>query len=91
MFESFGFFASSCWIKLTSYLIFRGKHHKVQLVNHHQKFLKREIPMAGLKIVLLILSHLGDLIHSHLEEGGRNPPRSVTLLSLIQIKPNLLW
>ena len=37
----------------------------------------------------LTLSHLGDLIHSQ-PGGGRIPPRSITLLSLIQIKPNLV-
>ena len=38
----------------------------------------------------LTLSHLGDLIHSQPGGDGIRPP-SVTLLSLIQIKPNLLW
>ena len=41
---------------------------------------------------LLTLSHLGDLIHSQPGGGGgRIPPPSVTLLSLIQIEPNLVW
>ena len=40
--------------------------------------------------IFLTLSHLGDLIHSQPGGGGgiRNP--SVTLLSLIQIKPKLV-
>ena len=38
----------------------------------------------------LTLSHLGDLIHS--QPGGDSaPPPPVTLVSFIQIKPNLVW
>ena len=48
MFENFGgFFVSNCWIKITTYLIFRSKHHKAQLVNRHQKFLKTGFIIQG--------------------------------------------
>ena len=39
--------------------------------------------------IILTLSHLGDLIHSQ-PGGGRISPPSVSLLSLTQIKPNLV-
>ena len=38
----------------------------------------------------LTLSHLGDLIHSQ-RGGGADSAPPVTLLSLLHIKPNLVW
>ena len=35
---------------MTTYLIFRGKHRKAQLVNHHQKFLKKGFVIQGFEI-----------------------------------------
>ena len=60
----------------------------VYKTEHNQSF-KGHVPDSKHFKHCLTLSHLGDLIHS--QPGADSAPPPVILLSLIQIKPNLLW